>query len=465
MVESRRNLVQASFRAPRELLIEFKHILLERGDSQTQVIERCIRDYIERFGAPSPRAAIAASVGKRDITRRVDSLEPPHEVSVTGAAQLAELEQSASSTSDQVDRSSLAGATTGGDRGAALGIYDNAGLVPRYTFDKFVIGNGNQFARAAALAVAERPGKAYNPLFLYSIAGLGKTHLMQAVAHEVSRVQPSLSINYISAERFTNEMINALRTDRMTSFRERYRSTDVLLIDDVQFLAQKERMQEEFFHTFNALHEQEKQIIVASDRPPKELILIESRLRSRFEWGLIADIQPPDLETKIAILHKKAEEMQIILPDDVVAFIAEGVRSNIRELEGALLRLAAWTRQAGTNITFGVAQQCLQQIIETERRTITIGAIQEAVADQFGVRVANLKERNNSRSVVVPRQIAMFISKEMTSASLSEIGRHFGDKPHNTVIHSIARIREQLKLDRDLRRTVNKLREFLAGQI
>jgi chromosomal replication initiator protein len=338
-----------------------------------------------------------------------------------------------------------------------------AQLNQRYTFDNFVIGNGNQFARAASLAVAERPSKAYNPLFLYGGVGMGKTHLMHAIGHEVKRRQPIANICYVSAEKFTNEMINSLRNDRMTSFRDRFRGVDVLLIDDIQFIAQKERTQEEFFHTFNALHESMKQIVIASDRPPKELAEIEDRLRSRFEWGLIADIQPPDLETKVAILQKKAESEQSNLPTDVAMFIASNVRTNVRELEGALVRLIAWCNHNNMEITLQSTQQCLKQFIDTQVRKITIDAIQKAVAENFAMRVSELKQKNNSRAVVVPRQIAMYLAKNLTEASLPEIGRQFGGKHHTTVMHSIAKIDELRRTDKDLNRTINKLQELLNG--
>ncbi|MGA2217783.1 MAG: chromosomal replication initiator protein DnaA [Terracidiphilus sp.] len=338
-----------------------------------------------------------------------------------------------------------------------------AQLNSRYTFDAVVIGNGYQFERAAALAVADRPSRAYNPLFLYGGVGMGKTHLMHAIGHEVKRRQPVASICYVSAEKFTNEMITSLRNDRMTSFRDRFRSVDVLLIDDIQFIAQKERTQEEFFHTFNALHESMKQIVIASDRPPKELAEIEDRLRSRFEWGLIADIQPPDLETKVAILQKKAESEQVQLPTDVALFVASNVRTNVRELEGALVRLIAWCQLNRMEITLASTQQCLKQFIDMQVRKVTIEAIQRTVAEQFGMRVSDLKQKNNSRNVVVPRQIAMYLAKQMTEASLPEIGRQFGNKHHTTVMHSIGKIDEQRRTDKDLHRTLNKLQEQLNG--
>jgi chromosomal replication initiator protein len=338
-----------------------------------------------------------------------------------------------------------------------------AQLNPRYTFDAFVIGSGNQFARAAALAVAERPSRAYNPLFLYGGVGMGKTHLMHAIGHDVKRRQPMASICYVSAEKFTNEMINSIRNDRMTSFRDRFRTVDVLLIDDIQFISQKERTQEEFFHTFNALHESMKQVVIASDRPPKELTEIEERLRSRFEWGLIADIQPPDLETKVAILQKKAENEQVSLPIDVAIFIASNVRTNVRELEGAMNRLIAWCGLNKMEITVASTQQCLKQFIDMQVRKITIEAIQKAVAESFGMRVVDLKQKNNSRNVVVPRQIAMYLAKQMTEASLPEIGRQFGNKHHTTVMHSISKIDDLRRSDKDLHRTLNKLQEQLNG--
>ena len=297
--------------------------------------------------------------------------------------------------------SSSAGLTNGSPpQAAAPGLHPTQGrfdwdsaaqLNPRYTFDAFVIGSGNQFAHAACQAVAERPSKAYNPLFLYGGAGMGKTHLMQAIGHEIKRRTPQAAICYVSSEKFTNEMINSLRYDKMISFRDKFRTMDVLLIDDIQFLAQKERTQEEFFHTFNALHESMKQIVIASDRPPKELAEFEDRLRSRFEWGLIADIQPPDLETKVAILQKKAEQERVTLPTDVALFIASNIRSNVRELEGALIRLVAHSSLIGAEITLPYTQQVLKNFIDSQARKVTIESIQKAVAEQFGLRLVEIK--------------------------------------------------------------------------
>ncbi|MGH9514897.1 MAG: chromosomal replication initiator protein DnaA [Terriglobales bacterium] len=338
-----------------------------------------------------------------------------------------------------------------------------AQLNARYTFDGFVIGSGNQFAHAACQAVAQRPSKAYNPLFLYGGVGMGKTHLMQAIGHEVKRAMPQAAICYVSSEKFTNEMINSLRYDKMTTFRDKFRNVDVLLIDDIQFLAQKERTQEEFFHTFNALHESMKQIVIASDRPPKELAEIEDRLRSRFEWGLIADIAPPDLETKVAILQKKGEQERITLPTDVALFIASNIRSNVRELEGALIRLVAHSSLTNTEITLPYTQQVLKNFIDSQARKVTIESIQKAVAEQFGLRLLEIKAKNNSRAIVYPRQIAMYLSKHLTEASLPEIGRQFGGKHHTTVLHSVEKIEETRKNDKDLNRMLNKLTEQLGG--
>jgi chromosomal replication initiator protein len=338
-----------------------------------------------------------------------------------------------------------------------------AQLNPRYTFDAFVIGSGNQFAHAACQAVAERPSKAYNPLFLYGGVGMGKTHLMQAIGHEVKRRMPQAAICYVSSEKFTNDMINSLRYDKMTSFRDKFRGVDVLLIDDIQFLAGKERTQEEFFHTFNALHDSMKQIVIASDRSPKELAEIEDRLRSRFEWGLIADIQPPDLETKVAILQKKAEQEKVTLPTDVALYVASNIRSNVRELEGALIRLVAHSSLIGAEITLPYAQQVLKNFIDSQARKVTIESIQKMVAEQFGLRLVEIKAKNNSRAIVYPRQVAMYLAKHLTEASLPEIGRQFGGKHHTTVLHSVEKIEKLRKNDKDLNRLINKLTEQLGG--
>jgi chromosomal replication initiator protein len=330
-------------------------------------------------------------------------------------------------------------------------------LNPRYTFESFIVGASNQFAHAAAMAVADQPSKSYNPLFLYGGVGLGKTHLMQAIGHTLKRRNPSLRLTYISAEKFTNEVIASIRLERMAAFRDRFRNMDVLMVDDIQFIATRERTQEEFFHTFNALYDQQKQIVISSDCPPKEISSIEERLRSRFEWGLIADIQPPDLETKIAILQKKAESERVQVPDDVAEYIARAIKSNIRELEGALIRLMAYASLTGAVINLPTAQQVLKNIIETQDKKVTIEQIQKRVGEHFGLRAQDLKVRSNSKQIAFPRQVAMFLVKQLTSASLPEIGRQFGGKHHTTVLHSINKIETLRHSDKDLNKTINRL--------
>jgi chromosomal replication initiator protein len=330
-------------------------------------------------------------------------------------------------------------------------------LNPRYTFDTFIVGASNQFAHAAAVAVAEQPSKSYNPLFLYGGVGLGKTHLMQAIGHTLKRRNPSLRLTYISAEKFTNEVIAAIRFERQAAFRDRFRNMDVLMVDDIQFIARAERTQEEFFHTFNALYDQQKQIVISSDCPPKEISSIEERLRSRFEWGLIADIQMPDLETKIAILQKKADNERVQIPDDVAEYIARSIKSNIRELEGALIRLMAFASLTGAEINLSTAQQVLKNIIETQEKKVTIEQIQKRVGEHFGLRAQDLKVRSNSKVIAFPRQVAMFLVKQLTSASLPEIGRQFGGKHHTTVLHSVHKIEKLRLVDKDLNKTINRL--------
>lgn len=336
----------------------------------------------------------------------------------------------------------------------------HAGLNPRYTFDSFIVGSSNQFAHAASRAVAEAPSRSYNPLFIYGGVGLGKTHLMHAVGHYVLRHDRSLKLTYISSERFMNEMINAVRYDRVLDFRERYRSVDVLLVDDIQFLAGKEGTQTEFFHTFNALYDAQKQIILSSDCPPHEIPALEERLRSRFEWGLIADIQSPDLETKVAILKKKAEAEAVPLSDDVAIFIAGRIKSNIRELEGSLIRLVAYASLTGQEISLGLAQEVLRNVLDVEEKAVTIEIIQKHIADYYNLKLAELKSKNNSKSVAMPRQIAMYLCKSLTHASLPEIGRSFGGKHHSTVIHSIRKVEDLRKKDSDFN---NLITGFLEG--
>ena len=334
-------------------------------------------------------------------------------------------------------------------------------LNPRYTFDSFVVGSCNQFAHAAARAVAEAPSKAYNPLFLYGDVGLGKTHLMQAVGHTIKSNSKEMRLAYASSEQFTNEVINSLRYDRMVSFREKYRNVDVLLMDDIEFIAGKERTQEEFFHTFNSLYEAQKQVVISSDCPPKEIPGLEERLRSRFAWGLTADLQPPDLETKMAILGKKLETHDLAMPENVATFIASKIKSSIRDLEGALTRLIAYSSLTGTEITLPMAQQVLKNLVDLEERRVSIEIIQRAVCHEFGMTLPQLKSKDNSRSVAYPRQIAMYLSKEFTPASLPQIGREFGGKHHTTVLHSINKITQLRKSDRDLNRLLHKLSDSL----
>ena len=332
------------------------------------------------------------------------------------------------------------------------------GLGARYSFDTFIVGPSNQFAHAASRAVAESPSRSYNPLFIYGGVGLGKTHLMHAIGHYV-QTNSNLKLTYISSERFMNEMINALRYDRVLEFRERYRSVDVLLVDDVQFLSGKEGTQTEFFHTFNALYDAQKQIVISSDCPPHEITSLEERLRSRFEWGLIADIQPPDIETKVAILKKKAEAEGIPLPDNVAIYIAGKIKSNIRELEGSLIRLIAYASLTGREISLPLAQDVLRNVLQNDDRAITIEIIQKFVSEYYQLKLGELKSRNNSKSVAMPRQIAMYLCKNLTPASLPEIGRSFGGKHHSTVIHSIRKIEDLRQRNGDFNTLINNFIE------
>ncbi|HEV8199838.1 MAG TPA: chromosomal replication initiator protein DnaA, partial [Candidatus Polarisedimenticolia bacterium] len=324
-----------------------------------------------------------------------------------------------------------------------------SGLTPRYTFDTFVVSSCNQFAHAAAMAVADQPSGAYNPLFIYGGVGLGKTHLMHAVGNRIVRSLPGLRMLYISAETFMTELINSIRYEKTIDFKERYRGVDVLLIDDIQFLAGKERTQEEFFHTFNALYESQKQIIITSDCPPRDIPTLEERLRSRFEWGLIADIQPPDLETKVAILRKKSEAEHINLPEDVSLFIASRVRSNIRELEGSLIRLVAFAALSGRAIDLDMARETLRDLIDDRGRGVGVEAIQKAIAAHYGIKLTELKSRNNSKHIAFPRQVAMYVCKQLTDKSLPALGDLFGGKHHTTVIHAIRKIEGMRSKDRD----------------
>jgi chromosomal replication initiator protein len=335
-------------------------------------------------------------------------------------------------------------------------------LNPKYTFESFVVGSCNQFAHAASLAVAQAPGKTYNPLYLYGGVGLGKTHLMHACGHAIKQRSPHLTLRYLSSERFMNELINAIRYDKTPNFREKYRSVDVLLIDDIQFMAGKERTQEEFFHTFNTLYEQQKQIVISSDCPPREIPTLEERLHSRFEWGLIADLEPPDLETKVAILKRKAETMGVAIPDEVALFIATRVKNNVRELEGSLIRLLAISSLRGTAISEDLARDAIRNIASDEEPgLVTIPQIQKAVAAAHKLSVEQLISKNNARQFAFPRQIAMYLCKRLTNRSYPEIGRAFGGKHHTTVIHSFEKIQAMAASDSSFQRLLLDLAESL----
>lgn len=338
----------------------------------------------------------------------------------------------------------------------------NSTLNPRFTFDNFVVGNSNRFAHAACLAVAESPAKAYNPLFIYGGVGLGKTHLMHAIGHMIRDKFINSHVAYVTSEKFTNDLINAIREEKTVDFKNKYRSMDILLIDDIQFLAGKERTQEEFFHTFNTLYEANKQIIISSDRPPKEIPTLEDRLRSRFEWGLITDIQAPDYETRIAILQKKAQVENLYVSDEVINFIADRIHSNIRELEGALIRVAAYSSLTDKKMDRQMAAEVLKDILPAKKPVqITIPLIQQKVAEYFGIKLEDLKSKKRTRVVAFPRQVAMFLCRELTDNSLPQIGRHFGDRDHTTVLHAQDKIAQEIERDPTLAQTVNKIRELL----
>ena len=330
-------------------------------------------------------------------------------------------------------------------------------LNTRFRFDNFVVGSCNQFAHAAARAVADSPSRSYNPLFIYGGTGMGKTHLMHAIGRELLDKYPAIRVVYTSSERFMNEMILCLRTNRMPSFQRHYRSADVLLVDDVQILAGKERMQEEFFHTFNELYDHQKQIVISSDSAPKSTLGLVERLRSRFEWGLMVDVQPPDLETKMAILDKKAEIEGVALPEEVRIYIATKTKSNVRELEGALIKLIAYSSITNSPVTLQMAQQVLKYLISGGERRITMDSILRAVAEKFNMQPQQLKQKSNSRQIAYPRQIAMYLMKDLTQASLPEIGRVFGGKHHTTVLHSVQKIERLRQTDTDLNRLIHSL--------
>ncbi|MEW9501185.1 chromosomal replication initiator protein DnaA [Jeotgalibacillus marinus] len=335
-------------------------------------------------------------------------------------------------------------------------------LNPKYTFDKFVIGSGNRFAHAASLAVAEAPAKAYNPLFIYGGVGLGKTHLMHAIGHYVLEHNPSAKVVYLSSEKFTNEFINSIRDNKAVDFRNKYRNVDVLLIDDIQFLAGKEQTQEEFFHTFNTLHEESKQIVISSDRPPKEIPTLEDRLRSRFEWGLITDITPPDLETRIAILRKKAKAEALDIPNEAMLYIANQIDSNIRELEGALIRVVAYSSLVSKDINADLTAEALKDIMPSSKpKVIKILDIQKVVGEHFSIKLEDFKAKKRTKTIAFPRQIAMYLSREMTDFSLPKIGEEFGGRDHTTVIHAHEKISNLLEHDTSLKQEVKEIKTTL----
>ena len=340
---------------------------------------------------------------------------------------------------------------------ASRGIYLN----PKYTFDNFVIGPSNQFAQAAARAVAEAPGRAYNPLFIYGGVGLGKTHLMTAIGNAVIDKSPEMSVIYVSAEQFTNEVVASIRHEKMSELKEKYRNVDLLLLDDIHFIANKTQTQEEFFHTFNAIYERQKQIVISSDRPPKEIGAVTDRLRSRFTMGLIADIQPPEFETKIAILQKKSDMEKIIIPEEVAHYLAAKVKSNIRELEGCLIRLGAQASLTGRPINIDMAKNILQDLIEDDEKPVTTDQIQKVVSEHFGLKISDMKAKKRTKEVALPRQIAMYLSKQLTGLSLSDIGKNFGGKDHATVIYSYKQIEDKRARDE----VFNRMIEILSRKI
>jgi chromosomal replication initiator protein len=414
-------------------------VSLENGEATVAVPNRLFREWIEENYSEIISSSISSVMGRRLSVKFVvdshasDVEEPPTEEYAT---------------SEGVRR-----------RDYVPPPFLNA----KYTFDNFIVGASNQFAHAASMAVADMPARAYNPLFIYGGVGLGKTHLLHAIGHHILSRTRGVRISYVSCERFVNELIRSLRQDCMDEFRSRYRSIDVLLIDDIHFMAGKDRTQEEFFHTFNELFESHRQIVLSADSLPRDIRGLQERLRNRFEWGLIADIQAPDLETKIAILQHKAKGLNIRLPTDVAHLIAGRVQSNIRELEGCLLRISAYSSITGRPIDLAMAQEVLEKIFAIKERRITIDAIQKAVAKAFGVRVSDLKGKKRVRSISLPRQVAMYIARNHTKASLPEIGRQFGGKDHTTVIHSYNKIEKLVKTDKDLERQIREILKQLES--
>ena len=376
-----------------------------------------------------------------------------------------EVTESIAVTAEKVRVAAVAASASGQTEKVSTHTIDpvDSSLNRKYRFDAFVVGLSNEFAHAAALGAADMPGRTYNPLYIYGGVGLGKTHLMHAIGHSIKEKSPHLKVAYVTSEKFMNDLINAIRFDKTQAFRDRYRSVDVLLMDDIQFIAGKERTQEEFFHTFNALHNEQKQIVITSDCPPKDIPSLEERLHSRFEWGLIADIEPPDLETKVAILKRKADLDGVELPDDIAMLIAGKVKSNIRELEGSLVRLVAISSLRGVPLSKMLAQDALKTIIDDRPKGISIEVIQKEVAKRYGLSTEELKAKNNSRSVAVPRQIAMYLCKRLTNHSFPEIGKSFGNKHHTTVMHSVEKIDSLTREDREFHKSVSGIIDSLCS--
>ncbi len=411
-----------------------QQLSLAHGTLQVEVPSLLFADWINRNYLPLIQES-ARELDCGDLHVRFTSRQPGAGSSVTAPARASDAPRS--------------GAGRPAPPAAAPPQGPSSGLNPRYTFGSFVVSSCNQFAHAAARAVAEDPSTHYNPLYVYGGVGLGKTHLMHAIGNQITRSQPGLRQMYISTETFMNELINSIRFEKTIDFKERYRNVDLLLIDDIQFLAGKERTQEEFFHTFNALYESQKQIVMTSDCPPRDIPTLEERLRSRFEWGLIADIQPPDLETKVAILNKKAEAENVTLPEDVALFISSRIRSNIRELEGSLIRLIAFASLTGRRIDLEMAKETLKDLIEDRGRSVTVEAIQKFVANYYHLKVTELKARNNSKHISFPRQVAMYLCKRLTDKSLPAIGTQFGGKHHTTVLHAVRKIESMRQRDKE----------------
>ena len=408
---------------------------LDQGSLRVQVPDQVTKDFIEQEYTEQIRSTI------RELNLPVERVVYlPH----ADSRQAADVDTAAASSSSSFSPEPAFASAAGQ-------------LNTRFRFDNFVVGSCNQFAHAAARAVADSPSRSYNPLFIYGGTGMGKTHLMHAIGRELLDRYPAIRVVYTSSERFMNEMILCLRTNRMPSFQRHYRTADVLLVDDVQILAGKERMQEEFFHTFNELYDHQKQIVISSDSAPKSTSGLVERLRSRFEWGLMVDVQPPDLETKMAILDKKAELEGVALPEEVRIYIATKTKSNVRELEGALIKLIAYSSITGSPITLQMAQQVLKYLISGGERRITMDSILRAVAEKFNMQPQQLKQKSNARQISYPRQVAMYLMKDLTQASLPEIGRVFGGKHHTTVLHSVQKIDRLRQTDTDLNRLIHSL--------